>query len=287
MLKYGAAQLLLHEARRINPRFELHDLDVPHVVQVCHLTQGLPLALELAATWLRVLKLSDVVEEIKSALDFLSGGRRDAGARHASMRAVFEHSWSLLSPSEQTTLRNLAVFRGGFTSTAAAEVAGASLADLAALVDKSLLRVSSGGRYDRHPLLYQFTLEKLGEHPEELRVARERHGAFYLQLLTEFGSVWDRHPKAAMDTLALELENVRALNWAVPARASHDELRVAVAALGIYFDMCGQYGAGLELFNRLSHLWEPHGQAGELTAQVWCGGNAPGLTSSGVASIRR
>ena len=104
----------------------------------------MPLGMELAATWVRLLSCAEIAAELERGLDFLQASTRDLPERHRSMRAVFAHSWQLLDAEEQQVLRRLAVFRGGFTRAAAEQVAGATLAVLAALVDKSLVRGAGG-----------------------------------------------------------------------------------------------------------------------------------------------
>src|SRR5690606_38226292 len=110
----------------------------------------MPLAIELAAAWLRVVPCAQIVREIERDLNFLTTRLRDMPDRHRSIQAVFEHSWRLLSDSEQRTFMQLSIFRGGFHRKAAEQVANATWIDLAALVEKSLLSVNATGRYYIH-----------------------------------------------------------------------------------------------------------------------------------------
>ena len=90
---------------------------------------------------------------------------------------MFDHSWALLGPREQEAMRKLAVFRGGFRRERSARRWRVRRCRCwPRLVDKSLLRLSPSGRFDRHPLLYQYTRERFSEHPEEQAQAEERHG---------------------------------------------------------------------------------------------------------------
>jgi predicted ATPase len=152
---YCAVQLFLDRARRMRGHFSI-EADPANIARICALTEGMPLALELAAGWLNTLTPADIVTEIEHNLDILSTRSRDVAERHRSMRAVFCHSWCLLSPEEKTVFQRLSLFRGGFTREAAAEVASASLDVLAALVAKSLLTLSATGRYTIHELLRQY-----------------------------------------------------------------------------------------------------------------------------------
>lgn len=100
----------------------------------------MPLAIELAATFLRMLSPAEIAQEIEGSLDFLSATVRDLPERHHSMRVVFDQTWQRLSVKEQQVLAQLSVFRGGFSRQAAEQVAGASLPVLSTLVNRTLIR---------------------------------------------------------------------------------------------------------------------------------------------------
>lgn len=153
---------------------------------------------------------SEIATEIEVNLEFLSSTSRNIPDRHKSLRAVFEYSWQLLSGKEQEVLRKLAVFRGGFRREAAAEIAGANIPILASLVDKSLLRVLSNGRYDRHPLLYQFTQDKLAELSEQKKLLQTHHAHFYLELAQTLEPLLrGKQQVFAFSRLEEELDNLR------------------------------------------------------------------------------
>ena len=109
------------------------------VQEICRLVEGMPLAIELAASWLKTLDCAAIAGEIQGSLDFLSTSTRNVPARHRSIQAVFDHSWALLTKEERLAFKRLSVFRDGFGQTAAHEIAGATLPLLSGLVDKSLL----------------------------------------------------------------------------------------------------------------------------------------------------
>src|SRR5262245_52082632 len=162
---YEEVQLFLSHARRIQPTFDLAG-EHEAVSRICMMTAGLPLALELAASWLKGLRAAHIAQAMHSTLDLLSTTTRNIEPRHRSMRAVFDTSWALVSDQERLVFARLSVFRGGFASDAAAQVAGAPLADLVALVEKSLVQLEATDRFGMHELLRQYTgeqLETLGE----------------------------------------------------------------------------------------------------------------------------
>ncbi|MBZ0293669.1 MAG: tetratricopeptide repeat protein [Anaerolineae bacterium] len=157
---YSAIQLFVQAARRAQPGFSLNS-DAPAVLRICQLVEGMPLAIELAAPWVRLLTCLRIAERLEANLDFLSSSTRSVPERHRSLRAVFDYSWSLLSSAEQTALARLSVFRNGFDLEAAEVVGEASLQLIAGLADKSLLRGDGAGRYALHELLRQYASEQL------------------------------------------------------------------------------------------------------------------------------
>jgi tetratricopeptide (TPR) repeat protein len=127
------------------------------------MVEGMPLALELAAAWVRLLPCAQIVEQVASSLDFLAAPRRTGPNRHRSLRAVFDQSWRLLPDTEQAAITRLSVFHGTFDREAAQEVGGASLSVLASLADKSLLHADGTGRYGLHELLRHYAADHLAE----------------------------------------------------------------------------------------------------------------------------
>ena len=148
-----AVELFLQRARRAHVGFDATTDDHADIVRICRLVNGMPLGIELAAAWVRTLSCHEIALEIERGLDFLSVSAKDLPLRHRSMRAVFDHSWKLLSEEEQKVLLRLSVFQGGFQREAAEHVAEATLLTLSALVTKSLIRRSGTGRYDLHELI--------------------------------------------------------------------------------------------------------------------------------------
>ena len=119
---YPAIDMFVQSAQALQPDFALSADTAPAVARICQLVEGLPLGIELAAAWIRVLSCDEIAQEISRNLDFLSSAMHDLPARQRSLRAVFDYSWNLLSAPEQQALRQLAVFRGSFTREAATAV---------------------------------------------------------------------------------------------------------------------------------------------------------------------
>lgn len=213
--EYEAVQLLLAHARRFQPAFDLA-AEREAVIRICRMAAGLPLAIELAASWLKGLHTAQVAQAMQHNLDMLSTTTRNVEARHRSMRAVFDQSWALLSDSERLTFARLSVFRGGFTAAAARDVTGASFADLAALVEKSLVLRGANDRFDIHELLRQYgaeQLEALGGTAE----TQASHSRYFAELMHGYEAALKQPQQLeTMRAIECDVENVRlAWDWSV------------------------------------------------------------------------
>ena len=241
-----AAQLFLQRAKRVDVTFSPTEKDLNAAEEVGRRVQGSPLAIELAASWTRALPWAEIAAQLGEG-EVLSTTLRDVPERHRSIGAAFERSWQLLSDEEQRVLRELSVFRGGFSREAAKEVVGAGLSTLVSLVDKSLLKLVAGGRFGRHPLLYEFTKQKLDEHLDEGIKARNRHAAFYLVLA---------------EKVEAQLLGEKQTDLFVRLESERDNIRVALRWL---LDNSEKISA-LRLIGTLENFWIGRGYASEVRA---------------------
>jgi predicted ATPase/DNA-binding SARP family transcriptional activator len=216
LMNYGAIRLFWQHARQVQPHMDLA-AEQGHIVRICRLVDGMPLAIELAAAWVRLIPCQEIAKEIEKSIDFLSTTLRNVPERHRSLRAVFDHSWGLLAATEQAVFQKLSLFRGGFQREAAEVIAGASVWLLSALVDKSLLKLTPSGRYEIHELLRQYAAEKLRQVPGEYEQARDRHSFIYLDFLQrQEARLKGKELKVAIEAIAADIDNVRAAwRWAV------------------------------------------------------------------------
>lgn len=225
---FSAVQLFAERARKVQPRFSLTQ-SAGCAVCICQLVEGVPLAIELAASWLKVMPCEAVAEQIRGGLDFLTSDLRDVPQRHRIMRAVFDHSWGLLTPEEQQIFQHFSLFRGGCTLHAAEHVTDATLPQLASLVEKSLLTVDIAGRYQMHELLRQYAEDKLNA-SGEIEVVRRAHSAYYAKFLQDkWQPLRDERQTLALKEIEVEFGNIVAA-W----QTMVDKSMVADLSISIY-----------------------------------------------------
>jgi predicted ATPase/DNA-binding SARP family transcriptional activator len=211
---YDAVQLFVQRGRQIARGFTLSAERAPAVARICRLTEGIPLAIELAAAGLRHQRCDRIAAQLESGLQSSSPAFSDLPERQRSLLAIFDYSWELLAPEEQRAFSWLSVFRGGFDGRAAANVAGTSLPALHGLLDKSLLRPLPHGRFQMHALARRYAEGKL-QGRRESDQARDRHLHYYLEL-AEQGERGLRggDQKAWMDRLKADHGNLSAaIEW--------------------------------------------------------------------------
>ena len=255
--EYGAVELFVEHARRVRRDFSLEDERV-QVIQLCRVVEGMPLALELAASWLKTLPCRDIVLEIEHNLDFLNTNVRNIPTRHRSMRTVFEHSWKMLTEEERQIFKRLSVFRGGFQRKAAERVAGASLMVLSALVDKSLLHGEPNGRYQIHELLRQYAAEQLWASPEEAAHVSERHCDYFADFLHQrYEDLMGSLQLETAQEIAADLENVRAMWEYAAEHALLDPLEKAVSCYSLYCDIAGRYQEAVRAMLKVAKALQP------------------------------
>jgi predicted ATPase len=264
---YDAVQLFVECARRAQGSFSLAD-EQADIIRLCQLVEGMPLAIELAAPWVKTLTCASIADEIQRDIDFLATNLRDMPERHRSMRAAFDHSWRLLTEGERAVFQKLSVFRGGFEREAAERAASAALPTLVALVDKCFLYKEATGRYQMHELLRQYGEERLKE-AGETDAARSAHCAYYADFMQQReADIKGRRQQGALDEIETDLENVRAAwHWALEQR-DYDAIDRSLESLHWCLNnMRSRLQEGEELFRRARERLAP--QPGDPPHPVW------------------
>jgi predicted ATPase/DNA-binding SARP family transcriptional activator len=270
----AAVRLFVKSVQRIQPHFALQQANLSAVLRICRFVQGMPLGLELAAAWADQLTIADIAQEIEGNVDFLTSEQHDVPVRQRSMRAVFAWSWRLLNGQEQGVLRQLSIFRGGFTREAAQTITGASLPVLTSLVHKSLLRVvqqpvrdeqtGNAVRYELHELLRQFAEKQLALIPTAAETVAAQHSQFYLHLLAGCEQRLARDDfKTAVAELQCEIDNLRQA-WATAARLRQLEaLDAAAFALWLFYEFAGLGAEGAQVFHVAAQCIRQGGETNE------------------------
>lgn len=250
---YSAVTLFVQAAQRAQPDFQVTAANVAEITRICQLVSGAPLALEMAAAWVRLYDCRTIAQRIATGLELLVATTHDTPERHRSMAVVLEQTWQLLHGSEQRLLAQLSVFAGGFPAPAVQAVTGAGPLALAQLLDKALL-YRSENRFDLHPLMHRFAQEQLArlDRNEHLVAAtRTRHGVFFLTLLEEQrAAILGQAPQQAQATLAAEFANIQAAwQWATEVGAA-ERLAPCLTVIMHYFELAGLYETGAAIFTK-------------------------------------
>ncbi|WP_410607346.1 BTAD domain-containing putative transcriptional regulator [Amycolatopsis sp. lyj-109] len=245
--EFAAVRLFADRAAASDPAFALDESTIGDVQHVCAALDGLPLALELAAARVRTWELGEIAARLDDRFRLLARGSRTAEARHRSLRGVVEWSWDLLTGEERSLARRLAVFAGGATAAAAAEVCGADADLLPELADKSLVE-AVGGRFRMLETIRAFGGEKLAE-AGEAETFHRAHAEYFLRFAGEADPM---------------LRTAEQLEWLARIDADYDNILAAlrwstendvvlalrlVPLLAMYWWMRGRRfeGAGLSL----------------------------------------
>ncbi|MGH9214517.1 MAG: helix-turn-helix transcriptional regulator [Acidimicrobiales bacterium] len=244
-----AAQLFAERAARVRPGFALDPDNEAAVRTICRRLDGIPLAVELAAAWVRTLTAEQIVTGLDDRFRLLAGGPWGVAPRHQTLAASLAWSYDLLDETDRVVFRRLAVFAGGFTLEGVQAVGGADplapddvLPALRRLIDKSLVQMDDQGREARYGLLEtirQYARERLDEAAETAAV-RDRHLDHFM---------------AVAETSEPELEAADQDRWLAELEIEHDNLRAALD-WGLSKP---QAERGRRLAAALPQLWMRHG----------------------------
>ena len=232
-----AVKLFIERANATLPEFRLTEANAPFIAQICQRLDGIALAIELAASRVKMLTVEQITARLDDAFRLLTGGSRTALPRQQTLRALIDWSYNLLSDEECTVLRRLSVFMGGWTLEAAESVCdNPNMLDLLThLVDKSLVAVDlehgDKSRYYLLETIRQYVREKLNESGEG-NSTRDRHLNYFLAFAVHAEpEVQGVEQLKWFDRLELELDNFRAaLEWSLESEKRNAELGLQLAS---------------------------------------------------------
>jgi predicted ATPase/class 3 adenylate cyclase len=259
LARVPAIDLFVQRARAIVPDFALTEDNAPAIAAICQRLDGLPLAIELAAAWVRFLPPQALLERLERSLPVLTGGPRDAPARQRTLRDAIAWSHALLEGDEPILFRRLAVFSGGWTVEAAEAVVSPDGAmdvfdGITALADKSLVRpLSAPGpdpRFGMLETIREFGLEQLTA-AGEVETTRRRH-ADYLVALSETLSakLFQATEPQLLERLAAERNNIRAALVWLDQQGDEETLIRLAAGLGWFWFVRGFGTEGISWLER-------------------------------------
>jgi predicted ATPase len=245
-LRHGAVQLFVARAQAADRRFSPDERTAALAAAICRRLDGIPLAIELAAARSAALGIDELASRLDNRPHLLTGGLRTAAPRHQALRATLDWSYELLSESERTMFRRLAIFTGGFTLEAAsqvvvdAEISAADVIDgVANLMAKSLVTADFGdttGRYRLLEITRAYALEKLTDSGEHISLGR-RHVEYYREFF---------------EGIATEAEGRAATEWLPAYKSQIPNLR---AALDWAFSSSGDPAVGVALTVAAVPMW--------------------------------
>ncbi len=245
VLESEAVRLFVERARAVKTDFGLTAENAPIVAQICERLDGIPLAIELAAARIRLLKVDHLAKRLDDRFNLLTTGNRTALPRQQTLRATIDWSYDLLPEAARVMFRRLSVFAGGFTLNAAEQVCSdeslpppAVLEILARLVDRSLVIVEprrEEERYRQLETIRDYAHEKLIQ-ANEADPVRQRHLDFFLRLAEAAQpELWGAAEQVWLDRLEAEQDNLRAaLRWSLECGDAEQTLRLA-GALGWFW----------------------------------------------------
>jgi predicted ATPase len=261
--RFPAVALFLERAKAVKNDFTVTKENAAAIAAICARLDGLPLAIELAASRIKLLSPAAMLTRLESSLNLLTGGARDLPVRQQTLRGTVDWSYSLLNAAEQSLFRRLSVFIGGCTLEAVEAVCdtkcdlGLDVLDgMASMVDKSLTQqLEHPGAETRFLMLStirEYALERLAESGEE-SATRRAHAAYYVVLAEECGGELAAHPEW-LERFDLEQHNFReALEFLIRTGDAEWGMRLG-SALFHFWEMREHFAEGRALLERLLKL---------------------------------
>jgi predicted ATPase/tetratricopeptide (TPR) repeat protein len=249
-LQNESVRLFAERAARTPAPFHL-EKHLAEVVAICQFVEGMPLAIELAAASLGRLMVDEIMPALTNNLHLLDTTRRDLPSRQRTLQAVFDTTWQLLDPREQSLLAQISIFQGGFTRQAAEAVLNDTGSGLYNLQHHALLSQDETGRFKMHPLIRQFAVEQRSGLPNAASLLRDtynRHSRYYLQMIGQQASILQRGvPRQLLATLQIEQHNVRGAWQQAVDQASWADIEQSLEGVQHFYYRCGLFRDGIEL----------------------------------------
>jgi predicted ATPase/class 3 adenylate cyclase len=255
LTQYDAVKLFIDRALAVRPGFAVTNQNAPAVAQICARLDGIPLAIELAASRVRVLSAEEIAARLDDRFRLLVSGSRTALPRQQTLRALIDWSYDLLTENERVLLRRLSVFSGGWTLQTAEEVcSGGSIETwevldlLAHLIDKSLVVAEPQDGRERYrflEMIRQYAQERLAQSKETDEFAH-KHAEHFMKTAEEsYGELWGPNQGYWLTQLETEHDNLRtALDWMTQDVGRADMLLRMAGSLWRFWEIHGYISEG-------------------------------------------
>ena len=237
--KHEAVELFVERVRAVKATFVLNESNAALVAKVCIHLEGIPLAIELAASRMKVLSVEQIADRLGDRLKLLRGGSRTSLPRHQTLLAAIDWSYNLLSETEKTLFRRLAVFSGGWTLEAAENVCVGEPVDrdnllelLSGLIDKSLVLLDERDGQQRYRFmmtLLEYAQERLLQTQEAAAIYRAHAGFFSALVLEGESRSMSAGENTWLDRIKLEYDNIRSASSWISKEEPEAGLRLAAA----------------------------------------------------------
>lgn len=245
---FDALHLFINSAKRVAPRLVLSDSDLVLVAQIAQRVEGLPLALELAASWVKSMPIQQIVQQLNEGHDLLRSEELGLAKRHQNLNVILKQTWRSLSDEKKQTLTKFSIFQGGCSLEAAEAVTGAHFSILLSLVNESLLKRLANNRFDMHELLKQYSHAQLSKDASQAAQLKLRHSQFYYETLKHEDYSLTNLSKEKQAEFTQDLNNYKAAWQYFVEHANHEVLQDLSRPVFSYFFASGRLQEGWLLF---------------------------------------
>lgn len=255
----AAFDLFMQSARRVNHAFSLQAGDQEAIWDICRLLEGMPLGIEIAASWVQHLTCSEILLEMRRHLQATQCADESPDPEPSALASVLRQSWQMLTPREQGILQVLSLFRGKFSRDAASAISGAHLGDYASLMGKSMLRRNKAGQYSLHEVMRQYASDHrlaCQQHP----ATAQRFVEYHLEVVEQVDNIiFSGEQLMGLSRLERDHDNFReCLSLCHPEhnrQAAMPELGLRMAgALGMFWFLANHWQEGYGWAERFLEL---------------------------------
>jgi len=252
----ASVQLFVQSAKRLKQGFTFknHLSDITHI---CNMVEGMPLAIELASTWISLLDPKAIAKEIKQDLHFLATDLQDYPERHKNMYSLMHSSWQRLDSETQQVFAVLSLFAAPFSQEAAQQLSACGLKQLLDLEQRLLIRRNEQGLLDMHPLVKQFSYQKLMQDAEVHEQSKRAMARYFSNCLVTHQERFHSQEQVRILSLIAEQLNNHLLALTYALEQPDESTQTALRVLQGFYYMKGRIQEGYDSFKQFSRILNP------------------------------